>query len=58
MGQLKINFKERTQTNQTKQLQDQGKKINASLSEMAQFFMKMAAAIKKKKKWAKYSRLQ
>ena len=42
MGQLKINFKERTQTNQ-------GKKINLSLSEMAQFFMKMAAAIKKKK---------
>ncbi len=33
----------------TKQLQDQGKKINLSLSEMAQFFMKMAAAIKKKK---------
>ena len=26
----------------TKELQDQGKKINLSLSEMAQFFMKMA----------------
>ena len=33
----------------TKALQDQGKKINLSLSEMAQFFMKMAQAIKKKK---------
>ena len=33
----------------TKNLQDQGKKINLSLSEMAQFFMKMAQAIKKKK---------
>ena len=33
----------------TKELQDQGKKINLSLSEMAQFFMKMADAIKKKK---------
>jgi hypothetical protein len=33
----------------TKQLQNQGKKINLSLSEMAQFFMKMASAIKKKK---------
>mmetsp|Transcript_11659 Transcript_11659/g.20804 ORF Transcript_11659/g.20804 Transcript_11659/m.20804 type:complete len:1079 (+) Transcript_11659:197-3433(+) len=33
----------------TKELQDQGKKINLSLSEMAQFFMKMAEAIKKKK---------
>ena len=33
----------------TKELQDQGKKINLSLSEMAQFFMKMAQAIKKKK---------
>jgi hypothetical protein len=33
----------------TKELQDQGKKINLSLSEMAQFFMKMANAIKKKK---------
>jgi hypothetical protein len=32
----------------TKELQDQGKKINLSLSEMAQFFMKMADAIKKK----------
>merc|ERR1711991_1113981 len=32
----------------TKELQDQGKKINLSLSEMAQFFMKMAQAIKKK----------
>ena len=31
----------------TKELQDQGKKINLSLSEMAQFFMKMAAAFKK-----------
>ena len=30
-------------------LQKQGKKINLSLSEMAQFFMKMAQAIKKKK---------
>jgi hypothetical protein len=36
-------------TNKTKQLQDQGKKINLSLTEMAQFFMKMASAIKKKK---------
>jgi hypothetical protein len=33
----------------SKELQDQGKKINLSLSEMAQFFMKMAEAIKKKK---------
>jgi len=33
----------------TKELQDQGKKINLSLSEMSQFFMKMAEAIKKKK---------
>ena len=33
----------------TKQLQDQGKKINLSLSEMAQFFMKMANAVKSKK---------
>ena len=33
----------------TKELQDQGKKINLSLSEMAQFFMKMAEAVKKKK---------
>ena len=33
----------------TKELQAQGKKINLSLSEMAQFFMKMAQAIKKKK---------
>merc|ERR1719331_852797 len=33
----------------TKNLQSQGKKINLSLSEMAQFFMKMAQAIKKKK---------
>ena len=33
----------------TKELQDQGKKINLSLTEMAQFFMKMAQAIKKKK---------
>mmetsp|Transcript_57361 Transcript_57361/g.134487 ORF Transcript_57361/g.134487 Transcript_57361/m.134487 type:complete len:1073 (+) Transcript_57361:60-3278(+) len=29
----------------TKELQDQGKKINLSLSEMAQFFMKMADAV-------------
>jgi hypothetical protein len=33
----------------TKELQNQGKKINLSLTEMAQFFMKMAQAIKKKK---------
>merc|ERR1719502_260753 len=33
----------------TKELQEQGKKINLSLSEMAQFFMKMAEAFKKKK---------
>ena len=33
----------------TKNLQNQGKKINLSLSEMAQFFMKMANAIKAKK---------
>merc|ERR1719502_276511 len=33
----------------TKELQDQGKKINLSLSEMAQFFMKMAELYKKKK---------
>ena len=33
----------------TKKLQDQGKKINLSLSELAQFFMKMADAVKKKK---------
>ena len=32
----------------TKELQSQGKKINLSLSEMAQFFMKMANAVKKK----------
>jgi len=33
----------------TKELQEQGKKINLSLSEMAQFFMKMAEASKAKK---------
>lgn len=33
----------------TKELQDQGKKINLSLSEMAQFFMKMAEAVLAKK---------
>lgn len=33
----------------TKELQEQGKKINLSLSEMAQFFMKMAEACMKKK---------
>mmetsp|Transcript_44335 Transcript_44335/g.70930 ORF Transcript_44335/g.70930 Transcript_44335/m.70930 type:complete len:1024 (-) Transcript_44335:657-3728(-) len=33
----------------TKQLQDQGKKINLSLSEMASFFLKMAKAVKEKK---------
>lgn len=33
----------------TKELQDQGKKINLSLSEMAQFFMKMAELAKAKK---------
>ena len=33
----------------TKELQEQGKKINLSLSEMAQFFMKMAEAVLKKK---------
>jgi len=33
----------------TKELQDQGKKINLSLTEMAQFFMKMAEASKKGK---------
>lgn len=32
----------------TKELQEQGKKINLSLSEMAQFFMKMAEAVMKK----------
>lgn len=32
----------------TQELQNQGKKINLSLSEMAQFFMKMADAVKKK----------
>jgi Ca2+-binding EF-hand superfamily protein len=32
----------------TKELQDQGKKINLSLSEMAQFFMKMAEGVLKK----------
>jgi hypothetical protein len=32
----------------TQELQNQGKKINLSLSEMAQFFMKMAEAVKKK----------
>ena len=31
----------------TAELQEQGKKINLSLSEMAQFFMKMAEAVKK-----------
>mmetsp|Transcript_25406 Transcript_25406/g.70740 ORF Transcript_25406/g.70740 Transcript_25406/m.70740 type:complete len:1016 (+) Transcript_25406:90-3137(+) len=35
--------------NRTKELQDQGKKINLSLSEMAQFFMKMADAVMKNK---------
>eukprot|EP01038_Epipyxis_sp_PR26KG_P012422 gene12422-16660_t len=35
--------------NKTKELQEQGKKINLSLSEMAQFFMKMAEAVVKKK---------
>ena len=35
--------------NKTKELQEQGKKINLSLSEMAQFFMKMAEAVMKKK---------
>mmetsp|Transcript_8034 Transcript_8034/g.13361 ORF Transcript_8034/g.13361 Transcript_8034/m.13361 type:complete len:1045 (-) Transcript_8034:212-3346(-) len=35
--------------NKSKELQDQGKKINLSLSEMAQFFMKMAEAVMKKK---------
>ena len=33
----------------TKQLQDQGKKINLSLSEMAQFFMKLADMFRKGK---------
>lgn len=33
----------------SKELQDQGKKINLSLTEMAQFFMKMAEAVKAKK---------
>jgi len=33
----------------TKQLQDQGKKINLSLSEMASFFLKMASAVQQKK---------
>ena len=33
----------------TKELQDQGKKINLSLSEMAQFFLKMAQAYKEGK---------
>ena len=33
----------------TKELQNQGKKINLSLSEMAQFFMKMAEAVLSKK---------
>ncbi|CAK4114651.1 unnamed protein product [Aphanomyces euteiches] len=32
----------------SKELQDQGKKINLSLTEMAQFFMKMAEAVQKK----------
>lgn len=35
--------------NKTTELQNQGKKINLSLSEMAQFFMKMAEAFKKGK---------
>merc|ERR1719305_1461915 len=35
-------------TGKTKELRDQGKKINLSLSEMAQFFMKMAQAVLKK----------
>jgi len=33
----------------TKALQDQGKKINLSLSEMANFYLKMAKAVKEKK---------
>jgi hypothetical protein len=32
----------------TKELQEQGKKINLSLSEMSQFFMKMAELVMKK----------
>ena len=35
--------------NKSKELQEQGKKINLSLSEMALFFMKMAEAVMKKK---------
>ena len=35
--------------NKSKELQEQGKKINLSLSEMALFFMKMAEAVTKKK---------
>ena len=44
-----LNPKPHQDQDKTKKLQDQGKKINLSLSEMAQFFMKMAEAIKKKK---------
>lgn len=33
----------------TKELQDQGKKINLSLSEMSNFFLKMAKAVQEKK---------
>lgn len=49
-GTIEMNFtgKHRDQS-KTKELQDQGKKINLSLSEMAQFFMKMADLFKKKK---------
>ena len=44
-----INPKPHKDQSKTKSLQDQGKKINLSLSEMAQFFMKMADLVKKKK---------
>jgi len=49
-GSFEYKFKgPHSDVNKTKELQDQGKKINLSLSEMAQFFMKMAEAVMKKK---------
>lgn len=49
-GSFEYKFKgAHTDKAKTKELQDQGKKINLSLSEMAQFFMKMAEAVLAKK---------
>lgn len=48
-GSVEKDFVGEGDPKKTKELQDQGKKINLSLSEMAQFFMKMAELYKKKK---------